>query len=49
MMLEMTTKSIELYLFPKEKVKYDKTLKAMERWSSQPFPNSGVDYVRRMY
>src|SRR6266487_1946451 len=39
----------ELYLFPEEKENIDKTLKAMERGSSQPFPGSGVDYVRGRY
>ncbi|GAU45662.1 hypothetical protein TSUD_293710 [Trifolium subterraneum] len=39
----------ELYLFPEEKENIDKTLKPMEKGSSQPFPSSGVDYVRGRY
>jgi hypothetical protein len=31
----------ELYSFPKEKENIDKTLKATERWSSQPFSGFG--------
>jgi hypothetical protein len=41
--------ALKLYSFPEEKENIDKTLKAMERWSSQPFPGSGVDYSRGRY
>jgi hypothetical protein len=39
----------ELYSFPHEKENIDKTFKKMERWSSEPFPGSEVDYARGMY
>jgi hypothetical protein len=37
----------KLYSFSKENI--DKTLKTMERWLSQPFLGSGVDYARGRY
>jgi hypothetical protein len=39
----------EIFSFPNEKENIDKTLKATERWSSQPFLGSGVGYARRRY